>query len=158
MEQKRLVMKQAGWENYTGPMYGIEFVEGKSVTPYSNIDAQRLGALIQIETEDGFNPSVAQQLVDLRMVPMDHDMVRNMETGELTTGTKLNEERSNPPRIWTIEELNAIADEKGIEGVRDVAAPMGLKGRGIAELISAILEKQGNKPKVDPNANIPAGN
>lgn len=158
MAQPRLVIKQAGWETYTGHLFGIEFKDGVSQEPYSHRQAVQLSALIYVETEEGHNPSVAQQIVDLRNEAMNGDMVRNMDTGELTTGAKLNEELAHPQRIWTLEELNAIADEKGIEGVRDVATPMGLKGRGIAELISAILEKQGNKPKVDPNANIPAGN
>lgn len=47
------------------------------------------------------------------------------------------------------------ADGRGINGLRDIAAPYGVKGRGIHELISAILAAQnkGDPQPVQADAN-----
>jgi hypothetical protein len=43
---------------------------------------------------------------------------------------------------WTREALEAVADEKGINGLRAIGEPVGVKGRSIPDLITAILEAQ----------------
>jgi hypothetical protein len=144
--QPKLIIKEPGWGNYTGPLYGIEFVNGVSTTIYSQMQAQQVSAMIRIETDEGKNPSVSQQIVDSKHTPMDADMVRDFSNGELTTATALNESLK-PLRVWTVEELNEIADSQGINGLRAVAEPMGVRGREISALIQGILEKQ---PKVEP--------
>ena len=45
-----------------------------------------------------------------------------------------------PAKSWTQEELSAIADEKGIKGLREIGDDLGLKGTGIADLIAKIVE------------------
>jgi hypothetical protein len=142
--QPKLKIVEPGWANYTGPLYGIDFVNGVSTTIYSQMQAQQVSAMIRIETEEGKNPSVAQQIVDSKHTPMDADMVRDFSNGELTTATALNE-ALKPVRVWTVEELNAIADTQGINGLRVLAEPLGVRGREIAAVIQGILEKQ---PKV----------
>lgn len=45
--------------------------------------------------------------------------------------------------VWTREELSRIGNEGGINGLREIATPMGIKGRGVEELIDEILAGQG---------------
>ena len=40
---------------------------------------------------------------------------------------------------WTREKLEAIADQTGISGIREVSDPLGLKGTSIRGLIDQIL-------------------
>lgn len=49
---------------------------------------------------------------------------------------------------WNKELLEQLADEQGITGLRLVSDPLGVKGRGISELIKAIMDALDN-PKVN---------
>ena len=44
--------------------------------------------------------------------------------------------------FYTFEQLGDVVDESGIQGLRDIAKPYGVKGRSIPDLISAILRAQ----------------
>lgn len=50
---------------------------------------------------------------------------------------------TEPVRLYTKEELEAIADEKGIAGLREISDPMGVKDNSIVGLIKEILQAQG---------------
>ena len=50
-----------------------------------------------------------------------------------------------PAQTWTSDSLAAVADAKGIAGLREIAEPMGVKGRSINELIREILAAQAEK-------------
>jgi len=52
----------------------------------------------------------------------------------------------NDPRIWTRAELEAIADDDGIAGLREVGDILQVKGRSIEELMTAIMTKQISEP------------
>lgn len=53
------------------------------------------------------------------------------------------EGENHPVRFYTKEELEAVADEKGIAGLREIADPMGVKNTSIVGLINEILQAQG---------------
>jgi len=57
-----------------------------------------------------------------------------MQKGQETTP----QEKVGPTHWWTREELEVIADKNGISGLRAIAKPLGIKGRGIDELIDEI--------------------
>lgn len=48
-------------------------------------------------------------------------------------------------KVWTREELEAIADAEGIKGLREVGTPMGAKNTSISKLIDEILAVQAAK-------------
>lgn len=53
------------------------------------------------------------------------------------------------PRVWSLSELEAIADAEGISGLREVGDIVEVKGRSIEDLIQNILEKQTHEPAPD---------
>ena len=53
------------------------------------------------------------------------------------------------PRVWTLSELEAIADAEGISGLREVGEIVEVKGRSIGDLIQNILSKQMSNPASD---------
>lgn len=55
------------------------------------------------------------------------------------------DEQKAEVKVYTKEELEEIADEKGIKGLREVADPMGVKDTSIEGLISEIIAAQGTE-------------
>jgi len=58
-------------------------------------------------------------------------------------------EEHEDPRVWSLSELEAIADAEGISGLREVGDIVEVKGRSIGDLIQNILAKQMHTPSVD---------
>jgi hypothetical protein len=131
----KIKLTQPGWETYSGPMAGAMFENGlaDNVTPRV---AAKIGNIVQCETEDGENPSMSQQIINSQATNM--SAVTLLEAGD-----KAPKDEVKPARIYTQQELEAIADKRGIDGLREIAKPLGLKGVSIAKLLVAIVEKQG---------------
>ena len=60
-------------------------------------------------------------------------------------------------RFYTLEELEKIADNKGLKGLREVAKPLGIKGTSINGLIEAIMEVAGKPVEVKEGTEIVEG-
>jgi hypothetical protein len=127
-ETMKIKFTQPGYESYTGAFGDVEFVDGVSVDDVTDRQAQRIGNLVQIETEDGKNPSSAQVLLDSQGTLMSE---------------KLDEKTVAPEAVkvksYTRQQLSDLADEGGIEALRKIAEPLGLKSRSIAQLVDQIL-------------------
>lgn len=138
----KLRITQKGWAGFTGHYGIVEFKDGVSIDHVSPIIAQRLAALIAVETvpEDGSaptNPSITQVILDGAKKPADP----KAEPPKLTTDAGVGvHERGKEGKPYTRAELEKIASEKGINGLRDLAEPAGIKGTKIVALIEAILK------------------
>lgn len=132
------------FEGYTGQMGIINFVDGLSLEDVLPVHATRIAGVIGAEWEDGSPANVSQIYLDSMGVeaPTPEEQTKaeveviekKAEAGELAAAV-----------FYTEEQLSAIADEKGIAGLREIAEPMGIKSNSIATLISAIIKK--NPPK-----------
>jgi hypothetical protein len=131
---------EPGWAGFTGPLGWTEFVDGVSVDEVSKAEAQHLAAVVQIEELDsagegtGKSPSIAQVILDT------HGKSAPAET--TVKGTDAAPAPVAPAKVYTPEELAAVADADGIKGIRQIADPLGLKGTSIAELIGKVLTAQ----------------
>lgn len=139
----KVKLVEPGWERYTGQFGIYWFVDGVSTTDMSKHDAARIAAVMRIETEDGHNPSVAQSLVDNINTPAPHFTSNVMQPEAPKDPEQPKVEPDKAPeqpaqKVWTEEELAAVADAKGIKGLREIAEPMGIKGTSIKELIREI--------------------
>ena len=54
------------------------------------------------------------------------------------------------PKTWTAEELGALADKGGINALREIAEPLGVKATAIKALIDKVLEVQALKGPLAP--------
>lgn len=81
---------------------------------------------VTIEVE----PSVAAEEVEVDLADLD-DIEAELAEAEPAAA-----------KVYTREELEAIADTTGIKGLREIADPMGLTSTSIVPLIDAILETQ----------------
>ena len=125
----KIKLVEPGWETFSDYLGFVLFKDGESVEDVSPAEAARLASIVRIETLEGRNPSPAQMILDNWSGPM---IVATTDTADAA--------KAAPAKSWTQEELSAIADEKGIKGLREIGDDLGLKGAGIADLIAKIAE------------------
>lgn len=138
-----IILKEPGFEKFTGLFGTVMFSEGRSVEPVSNMEAARFGAITRCETEDGTNPSPAQTVLDRRgdKAKVEQDTTKVTEQELLAEASLVATAKS--PLGYTREELEKIADKQGIGGLRVIANEVGVKARSVPEMIDRLMEKQG---------------
>ena len=135
---KHLKIVEPGYANFAGTFGTVEFKDGVSVYPVSAVETQRLQALLRIE-------AVGEE-VEEKVAPM---FVNLPTSAELAGAGRVHvpepELGDSVPdgKVWTREELEGVADKRGIKGLREIAAGFGVAGKAIGDLIGAILAKQG---------------
>ncbi len=131
---------EKNWENYNGYFGSVMFEDGIGET--DEVTATRLGCQIQIENvEDGevINPYAPPSI---REMPIESVLYERQEEKVEETVEEEKVEETVEEKIYTLEELQSIADEKGIQGIREIATPMDIKGTSINVLIDGILNAQ----------------
>jgi len=132
---KRIRLTQPGWENYTGALCGGQFVEGLSEELADRQAAQVANIVTCEDAETGFNPSSSQHLIDSRDDSAEVVPERTAAAQEVAT--------PKPEReLLTREGLEEIALKRGINGIREISNPMGVRSTSINTLIELILQKQ----------------
>ena len=144
-----IILKEPGFEGFTGLFGTVEFENGRSVESISNHEAKRFGAITRCETEDGINPSPSQDDIDRREQAASEERATVDPT---TEELKAQEQAQSKPALSdlvqgeiTRERLEQIADKSGIAGLRKIAEPLGIKDKSVPGLINKILELTGNK-------------
>lgn len=144
-------LTQAGFETYNGQMGVIFFENGLSLDDVSRMDAVRIAAVMSAEWEDGSNLSPTQSLLDNvhNAAPVVTESAdESAEPKAETTpplSTEAVEEQASPVQAaeaavrYTEAQLETIADEQGIAGLRAICDPLGIKGRAISELIQELI-------------------
>lgn len=154
-------LTQSGFESYTGQMGVMFFEDGLSTTDVSLNDAIRLSAVMSASWENGDSISIAQRLIDEADTPAPVMRQIGDEGGEVTIEIPEGEEseveevvaeqtaavevaseavEQSAKVVYTAEELAAIADKEGINGLRAIAEPHGIKNNSIRGLIDAIVK------------------
>jgi hypothetical protein len=139
----KLRLLDPGMQHYTAQMGAVFFVDGLSTADVSHKDATRIAAVYRCEYEDGTNPSVSQFLFDQM----------HREAVSVSATVQVAEEAAPAPApvidptktVYDEATLAAIADKEGIQGLRDLAEPMGIKGNSIRGLIDALVKATGGK-------------
>lgn len=147
----RLKLANPAWAGYTGTIGTVDFVNGVSAYPVPRQIADRISAAIRmIEVDEDGNEvkaaGVANRLIaDAAMrapVPAALKVQSEDERKAEDLDDTLKNNKAPTDKFYTHEELQAIADEKGIKGLREVAAPWNVKNKAIPGLIEAILGAQ----------------
>lgn len=165
----KIKLTQPGFEGYTGQMGILQFVDGLSTTDVPFRDAARMSAVMVCEFEDGSSCNPAQRLLDTAgteapvgraieapneeltvKVAADTQGGIKVEVGTVTApadGTVVGEVAEEPvdENLYTMDDLSAIADAKGINGLREVAGPLGIKSNSITGLIDELLKAKATK-------------
>ncbi len=136
----KIKLVEPGWETFSDYLGFVLFKDGESVEDVSPAEAARLASIVRIETLEGRNPSPAQMILDNWSGPM---IVATTDTADAAKAPA-------PVKSWTQEELSAIADEKGIKGLREIGDALGVKGTGISDMISKIVEATKGAAAAEP--------
>lgn len=133
----RIKIEEPGWEKFTGHLGPIEFVDAVSVEPVSTRDAMRIGGSMRVSYIDGPNEgkqaSVSAREVELRDVGIEP---------EAPVEQTAQEPAPAPAVKYTREQLEELADKKGIKGLREIAEPLGVRNTSIAGLIDELMALQ----------------
>lgn len=160
----------AGWETYTGSLgFRAVFKDGVSVEDLDPRQVARIGSNLRIhdiETGLQVGPSVVaraiqsvsapvvQELPRLDVVKKEQAATREVLIAEgkarkavdaaalAEAEAKAAEAIDEEAVIYSRQELEAIGANDGIEKLRAIAAPLGVKGRAISDIIEAIMSAQ----------------
>ena len=132
----KLVLKEPGFENFTGQMGVVFFENGVSTTDVSVLDSIRMSAVMRFAWEDGTSPSVAQHLLD-RANDTPPEVKPTVEQPVAVVSEKKLIVRTGPS--YTEEQLAEIADKGGIAELRSIGEQFGIKGNSIRGLIEQIV-------------------
>lgn len=152
-----VVLKQAGYQNFSGYLLGHRFEDGRSTMPVPIQHALRLGAAYVCQTDAGevispnhityedaatvaADPVAASPASQPKEeAPVAEDEVMDfMDVGEEMPEAK----------TWTSVELEALADAEGIQGLREIGDELGVKERSIKGLIEGIVKAQSGATKL----------
>jgi hypothetical protein len=64
------------------------------------------------------------------------------------TNGNADEKKIETAKVWTREELEVVADAKGIAGLREIADPLNVKSNAIPSLIDKIIQAQSPEPTI----------
>ena len=148
LTSKRMRLVQTGYENYTGPIGPFEFEDGVSVEHIPLFQRDRLAVAFQLVeinddgTEQGAGP--AERLLRDKVIeaestaPLERqapDEKQREELSVLMKGEKI-------PVLRSEANLNAVADNQGIAGLRLIAEEWNVRSKAIPTLITLILGAQ----------------
>lgn len=127
--------------NYTGTLYQISFTDGVSDRELTAQEASLIGAAMRVENLDGEQVGAAVDHMRRHEVSLDKAVEKNADTERaINEATEKEKPAAKEKPSYTREQLEAIADKEGISGLREIADPLGIKGRSINELIGEILD------------------
>lgn len=143
--------------NFTGQFGGIDWEKGVSVTDVNAVDANRIASIVGAKFLDGSDASECDKIISMRNMespyrqtsrPLTVEEIKNFEKErnkrplDVVESNKKANAKKESIKIYTREELEKIADEKGLNGLREVAVPYGVTANKVSSLIFKILDRQ----------------
>jgi len=153
--QQRIRLTQPGYEHYSGQMGILFFEDGLSTHPVPFKDANRMSAVMICEFEDGSSCNPAQRLLDTahQEAVFGRETTDKAPDDELPVSVSveepvliaLDQPKQDQPIlrssvVYSREDLEEIADKKGIAGLREIATPLGIKSNSITNLIEELAK------------------
>lgn len=144
----KIRLTEPGFENFNGVMGMVEFVAGESQSHLNEREANRIYNALRCEFFDGELVPDIEKLKDRdKYTAIEFEQNARVMTQEELLLEKKNELKekkkatlkSNP---LSRGKLEAIADKKGLNGLKSIGAIFGVTDRSIAPLIDKILQKQ----------------
>lgn len=136
-----------GWAGFSGELGTTIFVDGVSVDDVSATDIERIGASVLIEHVGAEGVQIGPASMDLASYNL-RAIVESARSRKVKPAVEAVTERTvvkpegEDGRVWTLDELGEVADSKGIAGLREIAAPLNLRARGVHELMQLIVKTQ----------------
>jgi hypothetical protein len=142
MKPAKVRLLEAAFKSYTGFLCGVHFEDGVSITELPFVDQQRICASMRAETIEGKNVSPSG-IYSTRHTINAGDIKETAAPEVINLAREEDSCNSRQLQRFSREELEAIADNEGIVGLRLVGNSLGVKSKGIVEMIDNILKAQG---------------
>lgn len=145
MKPAKIKLLESAFASYTGYMSGVEFKNGESIGEVPFVDQQRICSIMKAQTIEGVNVSGASALAMSRELTS-FFALENEKKADLVIDSPRGEDGggSNDEIIrYTRAELEAVADDGGIAGLRDIGNRFDVKATSIEKMIDAILAVAG---------------
>ncbi|AMB48268.1 hypothetical protein [Methylobacterium sp. AMS5] len=152
---KRIKITQPGWEGFNGDFGMVEFADGVSVDLVSKRQLVVIAATIAVEEvdEDGNSlgkPGLQDNMDGAAIVPAPVlTPLARASDEDVKAEAKADAKKAKEPKLDPLaltfhskEELEAIAEKKGIGGLREIGDVLKVKGRSINELVKEILKAE----------------
>jgi hypothetical protein len=145
----KIRIDEVGYDKLTGPFGIVEFKDGVSVDDVSRTEINLLSTMVRIVDAETGVPLGMLYDYDA-VVDKPAQIIAPLQTKEEADAAALKEAGGKPAAPakkaelkYAQADLEAIADQKGIAGLREIGDTFGAKGTSIAGLIEAILNAQG---------------
>lgn len=148
------------FKSFTGLYGSVEFKDGVSVGDVNAADANLIASIVGATFLDGSEANECDKIVAMKDLESPYrQSSRPLTVEEIKKLTEENnkrrldvvEEEQEEIKIYTKEELEAIADKNGIQGLREIASNYGITSNSISSLIYKILDRQREKTKKVPH-------
>lgn len=152
---QKIRIAEKGWDHFNDYLGSIKFTNGVSDRPLTEREIQIVGSSLKItpvDSDEQLGPATemilkredkAPKLEPLKVAKEEKIEEVKVEAEKIAETTDdLLEQNEAPKTKWTKDDLEILASEKGIQGIREEAAKFGIKGVQIAKLIEQILEAQ----------------
>lgn len=135
-----------GYEKLNGYFGTVLFKDGVSVNDVSPAEIQTMAAVVTVvdaktDKQLGVNQIFLDSANQSASVPVYKTRAQLRAEGKLPASS-VAKPKVEPRGAYTREMLEAIADSKGIAGLREIGDQFGARGRGISTLIDDILRRQ----------------
>lgn len=138
----KIKIDEVGYENYTGVLGLVEFVDGVSVNDVAEGEVNRMAAVLRVVSVDSEKQLGA--LVDYAKDSQvgfeqegKHSVGADSPAAFVDVDTSIPE--GSAKETYTREELEALADKEGINGLRVIGDSLKVQSTSIKGLIGAIL-------------------
>lgn len=157
----RLKITQSGWVNYTGWVGPVYFVDNVSTELVTERIAKQISACVTMEEliDDKGNSKpfgISNDMVEGRNLAVpERALAIPVEEADILAERQREAIAASLPTLkdfLTSKQLEEIADNQGIDGLRPIGAKWGVKDRSIPGLISKILAAQSSHPKAGDQA------
>lgn len=142
MKAQRLKITESGMATYSDFFCGIKFTDGLSDEAVAPAVQLQIGSLIRVEGVDDDKQVGASEDFQSRKKNKAPVVVAMADAEPETVSADTADSKPMQSK-HTREDLEKIADDFGIQGLRSIAEGYGVKGRGIVELVNEILKAQG---------------
>lgn len=140
---------QPGWETYSDDLGTVPFKNGVSTRHVARHEALALGSHIQIVEidENGVtlgpvNPAFEVQKAATLSAAVVREMPRETPIASVSASPEKKLESEEVRKVYTKEELEEVASESGIAGLREIGSILGVRNTSVKGLIAEILAAQ----------------
>jgi hypothetical protein len=145
----RIKITQPGWEGFTGDLGVTAFKDGVSVEPVNRRHIAIIGASLSLVSVDedgveGENPALQHQMLTNGSMSLPAPTLTALPRATEAEVSKAAPKSADPAAVvfHSKENLETIAEKKGIAGLREIMDPLGVKASSINKAIQVILKEE----------------